>query len=151
MEKRLTVLVPENMDGRMVKDVAQELSFGLSSTRLKKAKRIPRRRDAERAEVYVVERVHAGDTVSISIEDEAPSENVTPVEGEMDVRYEDEWLLVINKPAHMPVHPSAGHAQDSLANLAAAKWGGVFRPVNRLDGTPARWSLARRTRTFTRC
>ena len=132
MEKRLTVLVPENMDGRMVKDVARSC-LSLSSTRLKKAKRIPGGVTLNGREVYVVERVHAGDTVSISIEDEAPSENVTPVEGEMDVRYEDEWLLVINKPAHMPVHPSAGHAQDSLANLAAAKWGGVFRPVNRLD------------------
>ena len=123
MEKRLTVLVPENMDGRMVKDVAKSC-LSLSSTRLKKAKRIPGGVTLNGREVYVVERVHAGDTVSISIEDEAPSENVTPVEGEMDVRYEDEWLLVINKPAHMPVHPSAGHAQDSLANLAAAKWGG---------------------------
>ena len=40
MEKRLTVLVPENMDGRMVKDVARSC-LSLSSTRLKKAKRIP--------------------------------------------------------------------------------------------------------------
>ena len=64
MEKRLTVLVPENMDGRMVKDVARSC-LSLSSTRLKKAKRIPGGVTLNGREVYVVERVHTGDTVSI--------------------------------------------------------------------------------------
>ena len=44
----------------------------------------------------------------------------------------------------MPVHPSAGHYDDSLANRCAARFGGVFRPVNRLDaGTSGLMVVAR--------
>ena len=78
--------------------------------------------------------MHTGDIVSVVIEEEgAVSENIVPVKGDIDVVYEDEHLLILNKPANMPVHPSAGHYDDSLANLYAARFGGVFRPVNRLD------------------
>ena len=133
MEKRLNVTVPEGMDGKTVKDVARNL-LSLSSTRLKKAKKIEGGVTVNGQSVFVTHKVAAGDEVSIVIEEEnAASENVVPVEGEMDVVYEDAHLLVINKPAGMPVHPSAGHYDDSLANLYAARYGGVFRPVNRLD------------------
>lgn len=132
-EKRLTATVPERLEGAMVKDVARSL-LSLSSTRLKKAKRIPGGVKLNGRDVYVVERVHAGDEVSIVIEEEgAVSPNVAPRLGELNVVYEDEWLLVLDKPAGMPVHPSAGHYDDSLANRVVARYGGVFRPVNRLD------------------
>lgn len=133
MEKRLNVTVPESADGKTVKDVARSL-LSLSSTRLKKAKKIEGGVTVNGVPVFVTHKVQKGDEVSIVIEEEgAVSENIVPVEGWMDVVYEDEHLMVIAKPANMPVHPSAGHYDDSLANLYAARYGGVFRPVNRLD------------------
>ena len=133
MDKRLNATVPAGMDGKTVKDVARSL-LSLSSTRLKKAKRVPGGVRVNGQDVFVTHVVRAGDAVSILIEQEgAASPGVVPTPGEVDVVYEDEHLLVLNKPANMPVHPSAGHYDDSLANRCAARFGGVFRPVNRLD------------------
>lgn len=48
--------------------------------------------------------------------------------------YEDDSLVVFDKPSGMPVHPSAGHSLDTLGNLFAALFPDMtFRPVNRLD------------------
>ena len=133
MDKRLNATVPAGMDGKTVKDVARSL-LSLSSTRLKKAKRVPGGVRVNGQDVFVTHVVRAGDEVSILIEQEgAVSPGVVPTPGGVDVVYEDEYLLVLNKPANMPVHPSAGHYDDSLANRCAARFGGVFRPVNRLD------------------
>ncbi len=61
---------------------------------------------------------------------------------ELDIRYEDDYLLVINKPQGLVVHPAVGHAQDTLVNGLLYHYGenlsdaqGVFRPgiVHRID------------------
>ncbi|MGN1249820.1 MAG: RluA family pseudouridine synthase [Candidatus Spyradocola sp.] len=144
MDKRLNATVPAGMDGKTVKDVARSL-LSLSSTRLKKAKRVPGGVRVNGRDVFVTHVVRAGDEVSILIEQEgAASAGVVPTPGDVDVVYEDDYILVLNKPANMPVHPSAGHFDDSLANRCAARFGGVFRPVNRLDaGTSGLMVVAR--------
>lgn len=51
-----------------------------------------------------------------------------------DIAFENDSLVVFNKPAGMPVHPSAKHRDDTLGNLFAYLYPElVFRPVNRLD------------------
>jgi len=67
--------------------------------------------------------------------------SATPEFIPLDIRYEDDDLLVINKPAGMVVHPAPGHARGTLANALAAytahlsSVGGPIRPgiVHRLD------------------
>jgi 23S rRNA pseudouridine1911/1915/1917 synthase len=59
-------------------------------------------------------------------------------EAPVPVVYEDEWLLVVDKPAGMPVHPSAGHASGTLVHALSGHGiagGEEFRPgvVHRLD------------------
>ena len=50
------------------------------------------------------------------------------------IAYEDEDVVVFDKPPYMPVHPSIRHHDDTLANLFAARYPGIsFRPINRLD------------------
>lgn len=50
------------------------------------------------------------------------------------VVFENECLVIFDKPAGMPVHPSARHRNDTLGNLFSALYPNtVFRPVNRLD------------------
>jgi 23S rRNA pseudouridine1911/1915/1917 synthase len=56
----------------------------------------------------------------------------------VSILFEDEWLLVVDKPAGMPVHPSKGHAAGTLVNALLGKGaagGEAFRPgiVHRLD------------------
>ncbi len=79
----------------------------------------------------------AGSELSIFIEDMDVS-HITPVDMDLDIIYEDEDLLVINKPADTAIHPSMNHQEDSLANgvMAYYKKQGLdfcFRVVNRLD------------------
>ncbi len=80
----------------------------------------------------------SGDVVRLAIEDVQSGESAEPVELPLSVIYEDDDLVVCNKPPFMPTHPSHGHHYDTLANALAfyyAKQGRpfVFRPVNRLD------------------
>ncbi|MEI9803316.1 MAG: RluA family pseudouridine synthase [Pseudolabrys sp.] len=85
--------------------------------------------------------VNSGDTIVVNL---PPPEEPTP-KGEkipLDIVYEDDALIVIDKPAGLVVHPSAGHATGTLVNALIAHCGdslsgigGVKRPgiVHRLD------------------
>ena len=83
----------------------------------------------------------AGDTVSLAIEDtDADCDaSLTPTDLPLDILYEDEHILAVNKPPYMPTHLSHGHRADTLANALKAEFDRrglafVMRAVNRLDG-----------------
>jgi 23S rRNA pseudouridine1911/1915/1917 synthase len=78
-----------------------------------------------------------GQTVAAALLDEAPLD-LLPEELAVPVLFEDEWLLVVDKPAGMAVHPSRGHSSGTLVHalLGHGLAGGEdFRPgvVHRLD------------------
>lgn len=88
--------------------------------------------------VYVTTILHTGDTLSITLVETEGSKNILPVFLPLSVCYEDEDILVVNKPAHMPVHPSIGHHEHTLANVVLGYYEKqdipyTFRCVNRLD------------------
>ncbi len=70
-----------------------------------------------------------------------PPHDLTPVAMDLDIRYEDEYLLVVNKPRGLTVHPAMGHAGPTLVHGLLARRhplsqeAGSFRPgiVHRLD------------------
>ena len=78
--------------------------------------------------------VKDGDVISINFPEEE-SENIEPIDIPLDVLYEDEHILAVNKPSDMPTHPSRGNSLPTLANAVRAYLGYpfVFRAVNRLD------------------
>lgn len=83
--------------------------------------------------------VKAGDTITLRVPPPAPSQ-AQPEEIALDVLYEDDTLLVVNKPAGMVVHPAAGHGTGTLVNAVlghnpAIVTGNRERPgiVHRLD------------------
>lgn len=85
----------------------------------------------------VTEKLKAGDRVSVLIEEHAEQKMVAS-EGRPDILYEDEDLLVLNKPAGIVVHPSHGHYGDSILNLMAGYYeergeNVKLRVVGRLD------------------
>lgn len=87
---------------------------------------------------YVTARVQAGDTLTVRLVEESDAEKILPISLPLDVRYEDEDLLIVNKPAGMPIHPSKLHQDDTLANavLGYYKAQGIsctFRCISRLD------------------
>lgn len=78
------------------------------------------------------------DILEICIEEKEASQKVVPVNIPLDIIYEDDDLLVVNKPADMPVHPSMGNYENTLANAVAWHYASqdipfVFRCINRLD------------------
>ena len=68
--------------------------------------------------VWVNRPLHEGDILRVVITDHAP-DNIIPSDGRLDIVYEDEDLICINKPSGVVVHPSHGHYADSLANYLA--------------------------------
>ena len=70
--------------------------------------------------------------------EETSSEHIVPVPLPFPIVYEDEDLLVINKPSGMPIHPSQGNYENTLANAAAYYFASqnipfTYRCINRLD------------------
>ena len=88
-------------------------------------------------EVYLSQPLRKGDRMDLFLKEEVPEE-IEPVELPFGIVYEDDDLMVVDKPADMPVHPSMKNHDNTLANAAA--WYGrtkgdsfVYRCVNRLD------------------
>ncbi len=84
-----------------------------------------------------IDTVYANDVIVMNLPAEN-SDSIMPVQGELDVLYEDEYILIVNKPPFMPVHPVKVHQADTLANIVAYRYKDsgsefVFRAVNRLD------------------
>lgn len=61
------------------------------------------------------DRLEPGDTIDVTIPEPKPLEAV-PTKMDLEIAYEDEDVLVINKPKGLVVHPAAGHADDTLVN-----------------------------------
>ena len=79
--------------------------------------------------------VSSDDILTITLPDEN-SKNIPPTPIELDIIYEDEDILLVNKPAFMPTHPSIGNYKNTLANAVMYYYKDtnfVFRAVNRLD------------------
>ena len=82
--------------------------------------------------IRTIDTVSAGDKIILSEQD---SKLLEP-NGKLDVEilYEDDQLIIFNKPPFMPVHPSIKHQGDTLGNFFAYHCPNLtFRPVNRLD------------------
>lgn len=83
-------------------------------------------------------RLRAGQLLTATIASHAPNEKLQPVELPLSIVYEDADIIVLNKPAGMPVHPSQGHYADTLSNGLAYYYQQLGEPftarsVGRLD------------------
>ena len=56
------------------------------------------------------------DELLIDFSAEEDNSNIVPTKMDLSIVYEDDWMLVVNKPTNIPVHPSMEHFTDSLAN-----------------------------------
>lgn len=87
---------------------------------------------------YASHRLEEGDVLTLHIIEEASSEQILPVPMALSIVYEDDDLMVIDKPADLPIHPSIGNYDNTLANgvmhyFTSQKLPFVYRCVNRLD------------------
>ncbi len=87
---------------------------------------------------HIHHELNINDMVSVDISFEEESENIIPTKMELNILYEDDGLLIINKGANTPVHPSLNHYEDSLSNGVKYYFDSIglkrkIRPINRLD------------------
>ena len=83
--------------------------------------------------------VKLNDIVSVDIDfEENVNDNIVPTDIDIDIIYEDDCLIAINKPCNMPTHPSCNHFKDTLSNALKNYYiknniNKTIRPINRLD------------------
>lgn len=82
--------------------------------------------------------LQSGDLLEITLIEQAPSEHIPAVPVPFSIVYEDEDLLIVNKPADTPIHPSFQNHENTLANGIAWYYAQkglpfVYRCINRLD------------------
>lgn len=130
------IIKPED-EGKTVKDILRN-DLKLSSTLTRRLKTIADGITLDNVHVTVRAAVKRGQTLSLKTEDMESSPNITPTQGRVDIVYEDNDIIIINKAFGTAVHPSPGHSCDTVANILA--WRAkeqntpfVFRAVNRLD------------------
>lgn len=85
------------------------------------------------------------DILTVTFDYSENNDNVVPTKMDLDIIYEDEWLLIVNKPAGVAIHPSILHYADSLSNGVKFYFNSIslqkkIRPVNRLDFNTSRIS-----------
>lgn len=92
--------------------------------------------DGERVTVRRV--LREGEVLTLNTSDTEHTQIIKPVELPLAIAYEDADMVIPDKPAFMPTHPSHDHYEDTVANALAFRYKDekehfVFRPVNRLD------------------
>ena len=135
MDRILNYTIEESFAGRTIHDYL--LHLGFSSKNIIFLKKIPASILLNGTWAFVNVRLKAGDLLSIHIS-EPESSDIEPIPMNLDIVYEDEDLLIVNKPYGMPSIPSMFHHQDSLGNGVCAYFSNqqadfVYRPVNRID------------------
>lgn len=113
-------------------------SMGFSSQVIIALKKIPESILCNHKWEYINAILHTGDILTIHIKEESSSQNIVPIPIPISICYEDKDILVLNKPADMPIHPSQNNHDNTLANGVAHYFYSqnipyVFRCVNRLD------------------
>ncbi len=133
---KMKVIIDKNGDGMLLRSYLTG-TLGISHRLLSLLKKREDGIVLNGKRVTVRASLREGDVLSLNTEDENAS-SLPPTEMRLDILYEDDNLLVINKPPYLPTHPSINHYNDTLANGVAYyfdKQGRptVFRPITRLD------------------
>lgn len=136
MERTITYQISESEHGLRVEQYLRHK--GYSYQNLTQLKKMPESILINGIWSYMRSTLSCGDTLTVHIQESEYSEHIPPVQLPLDIIYEDDDLLVVNKPAGMPIHPSLNNYKNSLANalMYYYKEQGkpfIFRCTNRLD------------------
>ncbi|WP_028611953.1 RluA family pseudouridine synthase [Paenibacillus harenae] len=134
--KPLVAVVTEAEQGKTVRSVL-ERQLGVSRKLLSQVKLTEHGLTVNEKRVYTTSPVRTGDVIRVRMEREV-SDDILPQPLPVQIVFEDEDLLIVNKPAGMIVHPTHGHYTGTMANGIVYHWQQKgervrFRPVHRLD------------------
>lgn len=136
MERILNYHITEDADSLRVEQYLRRRGFSYQN--LTQLKKMPESILINGVWSYMRTPLHSGDILTVHIRETESSPNIPPVELPLDIVYEDEDIIVVNKPAGMPVHPSLNNYRNSLANALMYYYQQqgkpfIFRCTNRLD------------------
>lgn len=136
MDRIITYHIEKQDDGLRVELFLRRRGF--SRQNLVEIKRMPKSILVNGIHYYMNQALREGDILKVCIQETASSEKIPAVYHPLHIVYEDEDLMVINKPADMPIHPSMNNYYNSLANALAYYFEQqgkpfIFRCSNRLD------------------
>ncbi|MBQ3669217.1 MAG: RluA family pseudouridine synthase [Clostridia bacterium] len=133
--KTLEYTVGQEDDNRVIWRIVRG-RMGVSARQLSRAK-VAGTLLLNGEQVHADRRVKPGQVVSISIYDDEPSYTPEPEDAEVSIVYEDDDILVIDKPAPLATQSSPKQPDNTLENRLAFRFsnapGFIFRPINRLD------------------
>ena len=123
-------------NGRTVEELLR--SLGYSKSLINRIKLTDNGLLIHGEKVYTTHHMQPGERLEVTLPQEPSSEHIVPTPMSLSILYEDEDLMVINKAANVPIHPSQGNFSNSLANGLAwyfeqKQQTFVFRAINRLD------------------
>lgn len=133
MDRIISLKIDPSMHGKTVKYILQNHLF-LSASIITQLKKETDGIILGGGRVFVDKQVCEGDELVITVSDcrsDIPASDIP-----LDIIYEDEDIVIINKPRNMPTHPSQNHYKDTLANGLMYYYKGknfTFRAITRLD------------------
>lgn len=136
MIRTLTYEIPTEYEGKKLLEYLRHMRY--SAPVITHLKRTPRGILLNDEWARTSDLLHENDRLTIRIVENESSPNIVPVSLPLHIVYEDKDIMVINKPAGMPIHPSQGNYDNTLANAVCYyfKQQGinyVYRCITRLD------------------
>ena len=136
MNRNIDYIIDEDSAGLRVEQFLRRKRY--SGQNLSEIKRMPKSILVNGVHYYMRQELSKGDHLQVRICETKNSEKIPPTNLPLNIIYEDEDLLVLNKPADMPIHPSLNNYTNSMANALAYYFQSqgkpfIFRCCNRLD------------------
>lgn len=138
-KRRIDFTIEEKYDGKQVFDFLRN-RVKVSARLIPKLKHNPEGIMINGVHARTIDLLKTGDILSITVpaDKEERVKAVAPLNYNLKVLYEDNDILIIDKPAGLPLHPSHNHQGDTVANAVAYHLesqgkSAVFRSIGRLD------------------
>ena len=137
MPRKIEYVITDEFNNKKVLDFLKR-GQGYSHRMITKLKNKPNGILCNGEHIRTVDLLHTGDTLTVNLPDDSEDSITVATEMPLDILYEDDDLIVVNKPPTIAVHESHNHVGDALSNALAyhLKSEGkpcAFRAVGRLD------------------
>lgn len=137
MSRRLELAITPELAGIKV-DTPLRKRLGLSGTVIRRVKWLEDGILVDGVRVHTDFPPAAGQVLSVRLSDPRRNSGIVPAPGPLDIVYEDEDVIVLNKAPGVSVHPGPGHFDDTLGNFLVEYYEKTeqeadFHPVHRLD------------------
>lgn len=133
--KTLDFIVPIEYDNHICKEFLKQYC-NISSRLITRLVRTEMGISRNNQLLRTIDKVYVGNKVTVTLPSD--SNEIIPTKGQLNVIYEDDYILVVDKPPLMPVHPTKNHQTDTLANIVRyyslnKNEDYTFRAINRID------------------